>query len=590
MVNRFAQKYDPDQQQPQQQQQQSNRFAQKYEQQSVQQQPVQQQVAPPQSSFMDGVEAFNRQFGRIAEGAIALLPGGQSAVKPVHDRLESSYNEAAQRSPKATMAGNVLGAVGAGVAYGGPSVGAASGIATKMGAGALAGGGLGYVDYADSQGERLTKGAIGASIGAVIPLAQSGISKLAEYVFSRPGTSSITERLFRPKSAAAKDVAFRMSAAVGGDVDKIKQSVQAANDLGVSLSPGQAIQGATDNAAGINYQTGADVVRAKELAMQADDVGKKNFMEFERPGYDKVSAEIKSTISDMAPEGTKELKNQLYDSLKDLTVPQEKLTDMLQNPNIQREIAKIGQFGAQADSVLPDNSLIKLDKIKRSIDSRLWNDQHALDTATRMDPTTRSGLEEARKQIVGTLDELFPDSYPVARKQAEKLIVQKQYNELIGKIKSKSGSSPTLDEVHSALFGNKEKTQLFLQDVAKTGGDTERAQQVLNVANQLYKSTLGQAAKRVEDGAGSTFRMYGRDIGVVQSIAEKLTGQRYAKALQDFTLTKDNKWADKVTEILSREGAAAKEKGLLGLFGEYAGQGVKNAASVSAARKYGIEN
>jgi hypothetical protein len=138
-------------------------------------------VREQSNGFLDGVEAFNRQFGRMSEGVMQLIgkaTGWQSLedrVRAVHDANEASYQQAAARSPIATTVGNVLGAVGSATAYGGPVIGSGTGLAGKAIAGGLSTGLQNFAEYAETPEERLNNTITGLGVGAVLPIAGAGI-------------------------------------------------------------------------------------------------------------------------------------------------------------------------------------------------------------------------------------------------------------------------------------------------------------------------------------------------------------------------------------------------------------------------------
>ncbi len=605
--NRFATKYSAIQQgqdniagtpspnEGAQQGQSSNRFAAKYNSQqpqttgnsgqttSPQQSTEQTKGADGPSTFMDFVDGFNRQFERYAEGGIQLgLKGAsalglntsnaQASLANIHTQKEQNYNEAFSRSPYAATTGAVLGSVGSAMAYGGPAVGSSAGLAAKTAAGAASGAGLGALEYATPEDSRLTRAAVGGTIGAAIPAAVDIGSNLLSAMVNKPGVSGYVAQLFTPKKAALQDIAYRAGTVVGEDTGKVAQSVKDATDLGITLTPGQAL--------------GSAGMRAEEKSLALNDVSKRAANQVNTNSINKIQEHIKGAIDDMAPAGTKELKDDLYSKLGNLSADDETAKSLISNPIIGDRLAKINKAGSSTYRELPDNSVIKLDKVKQSIDEQLFNDQHALDSSTKLDPIVRDGLMDSRSQIVNSLDALHPE-YAEARKVSQSLILQKQYNHLIDKVSLKEGNNlePTFDDVNKALFGNTEKVKLFLQDIEKTGGDVRQAHKIVNVANQLYKSTLSNVTSKAGKFEGDVVPLYGRDSGLVQRMVNGLSGERYGKALLNLTIG-GNKWADEVTNILA---APKGPKQNIELLKALTKAGTSRAASTTVANEVGIK-
>lgn len=84
---------------------------------------------------------------------------------------------------------------------------------------------------------------------------------------------------------------------------------------------------------------------------------------------------------------------------------------------------------------MPDNSVLKLDAVKKEIDSQLYNNKTFLNGNEKtISASEKSVLQDARAQIVDRLDSEYPQ-YAQARKIAERLTLKSQINKELGMIK-----------------------------------------------------------------------------------------------------------------------------------------------------------
>lgn len=142
------------------------------------------------NSFIDGVEAFNRQFGRMAEGVLGLgnrigqmFGGGKQAQQFGADldnltkQNDLSLQQAQQRSPIATTVGSVAGAAGSAAAYGG---GAPMSLANSAAGKILGTGAVSATQAAMEPGtpeEKMRRAAIAGTVGTAIPAVGIGAKK-----------------------------------------------------------------------------------------------------------------------------------------------------------------------------------------------------------------------------------------------------------------------------------------------------------------------------------------------------------------------------------------------------------------------------
>lgn len=152
-------------------------------------------------SFFAGVDGFNRQFGRVAEGTIHAI--GQAtnwySTQPISDvnaLNESQYDNSMATHPWATTAGNVLGDAGIGTmalaAGGGLPVG---GIAKTAGTLGLQSGILGAASYDEDPGSRLQAGLISATYGAALGAGASALAQGASSVLKSSAVANTIKGL-----------------------------------------------------------------------------------------------------------------------------------------------------------------------------------------------------------------------------------------------------------------------------------------------------------------------------------------------------------------------------------------------------------
>lgn len=531
-----------------------------------------------QSSFMNGVEAFNRQFGRMAEGALDIgagivgtvggaLPvvGGaiqedaaalQRQIREVNRANEASARRAAEESPVAATVGGVAGAIGAGAAFGGPGIGAAASIPAKVAAGAGAGAALGAVDYAETSGERLRKAAIGGAIGGAIPLGVASV---------KAGWNAVGKYITKPRDAALSELTESV-AAEGIRPGGVRQATATAREiLGEPLTPGQTFQRS-------GRQAGAEIVAPREAGLLLEEGAKAQAAAKSMSVTKKVRDAVQETIDDIAPKGTKELKNQLYSELKEAVVDDGTLDSLKQNQVIADTLEDIGASKYSTLKDVPDNAVIKLDAVKKRIDDALRFDVFG-EAQAKLQFDEKEALKQAKAQLTGTLDELT--GYSQARKEAQKLITQNFYKDVLKKKKTDA----TVKDINNALFGSQEKVDMFLQDIENVGGDPIRAAKIIELTGDLADNTLLRAMKR-QAQVGTPLST--RFENLVERFANKMTGNRYNQAVIDI-ITEDN-WVEDVEKALASQNRVEQTAGLAEVLLDAAGEGTQRATAVGAAR------
>lgn len=519
-------------------------------------------------SMVDGFEAMNYQFGRLARGTLGLasyaVPGSQGfrdKLTKLGQEEAASLAEAQQRSPAATTGGSLAGAIGSGIAYGAPIAAAmpAAGLGGAVAQGSATGFGLGFLDEADSIGQRVKKGAVGALIGGAAGGLGYGIGS---------GWQAIKKNLIAPKEAALKNLADDI-AAQGQNADDVMAAVKPSREiLDDTPTPGQAM-----------FQEDAPLVSSKEAGLNLNDTQRQVVTNKVLQQSAKTKQAINSTIDKIAPKGTKELKDTLYAQLSTQQLDDTAMSELRQNPVIAKELERIGKSEISIFKDLPDNSFTKLEEAKVSIDNALRFNVFGESTA-KLSYGEKEGLRQARQLLVSTLDK--NTEYASARQAAQKLIVKDYYGKLLNKL----GKQPTLKDVNTKLFGSEEKIQAFLDDVAETGGDVESATKIIDLAKTMSDSTLKRTISRQKD-IGSYITT--NTQGITDKVANKLFGGRYKKAVLDLAL--DQKWPEKVSEILSQPTKTKAQESLLTTLFDVTSKGSKAAtASTRSIIGKGIKN
>lgn len=540
-------------------------------------------------SFLAGVEAFNRQFGRMAEGTIDLVTGGAPSIRAVHDQNEAHYAQTVQKHPVATTVGAISGAIGSGVAFAAPAIvggGAvasslgilpklsaavqSSGMLGKMAMGATGGAAMSYVDYAPTQQERLEKAAIGGTVGAAIP-PLFAVGKKAVDMLTGAGKSAsgLLTRIFKPEKAALEELSSVTAAEVGDSADELARRAAVAKTAGVpTLTPAQTIGGTR--------------LRAVESTLAVPETEKLGIIRHENQINQITSGKLDEVIGAMAPAGTKAKMKEAYAGIKDAVIPTADMDELMKNPSIR---VRLEQMSKEADSTvakLPMNSTLKLDVLKQNIDDQMFKDTFTTNVETKLAPDARNALNAAHAQIVQTIDKTVPE-YATARKLAQQVATRARYEELLARKGANVGNLGVKgpDEIYNTLFSSPDKVEFFLNDVAKTGGNPEQASALAQVFDRLRKSPLQNVLKST--ATGDATHISGRDIGVIQSFFNNMINGRYNKAYLNLTLSGD-KWVKQVSDVLSMPPESVKQiKAMHTLFG-IAAKGAGRAASVEAAR------
>lgn len=597
------------------------------------------QVIPSANSqksnwFLDMVENFNRPFGSMAEGVMDLgasmssnLGGGEEMQNFRQDlgqysqNMNQSTQEAADRSPTASLVGNILGNIGVGATYGGPAISSAASIPLKMAAGAASGAGLGFADYAPDMLGRIDKGIAGGIIGGTIPVAIGLIKGAGKMLTPGHSESGFLKATFRPEKAATEDLASTIKSEFNSTDDAIK-SVQSAQELmkksGNKFTPGEVFP----DTAGIDESviSPSKVQKNKQInphffsqQSKAQDDLFGTISKMSAPGSkDKAVNLLKNLEKEFFDESGKivdsptkstKIVNQSTGLLDDFGNPISKQVNQesLSIPNVIKQNDILSKkytevLNAKSDEWkdLPPTSLAKFHKIKELIDEDLIaSNPNKLGIVERsISKDDKLALKSARKQITKELAK--SPNYRQAMKLYSNLKIQQNYENVIGIKATKAGNISTI-ELRQALLNKGNNRKQFINDVIKTGGDPEKAEAVIDAIDMLSKSPLERVVKQSVKTDPSHQYLGGRIAAIGQSVIDKMVSGAYTKAAIKLAL--DPSWTDKVIDVLQKQKGKEQLESLAGIMKPFyqqfyneaksqIGQGVKSGAALRGGAIY----
>jgi len=569
-------------------------------------------------TFMDGIEAFNRSFGKKAEGALQMfaqatgLASFEKRVDDVNAQKNQSLEEAKSRSPVATAIGGITGDVASSVAYGALGAATGMGIAAKVPAVALAAsdvasgaqvlpgvvrgaagmaaasGGLGYLDYAPTQAEHLDNAKGSALLGAGMYGAASALSVPLKALAPKEGVSGFLTKVMNPKKAAVQDMAHRVNVdeVATGQSGMLSSAAAAAERQGVPITPGQLMQH--------EQLKGGGNTRNAEKAMRITEEQKLAVAEVSNEQLSKISAGVKQSLDDMVPGGTEnaiatknklyaELDNEVFANPKDASKSAATLTQsspvvdtIVSNPILKSHLDDINKSSL---GKLPDNSFVKVDALKKSIDEKLWRDSNPfIDPAKQMSFYERDDLISAKKELLDSLKAYDSNpKYVQARQLSQQITAQGKYLEILQK-KAPEGKM-SIDDTYNALFNSEVKRKAFLKDVEATGGNVADVKDFMELSSQVSKSPL---IKKIGEQASDTpdTVLAGGLARIAQNFVSKTFLSRYDQAYVNLTLG-GAKSRDAIKAVLSPKSQEGKIEAFLKVLQAESAKGVGRAAAVA---------
>lgn len=573
-------------------------------------------------TFIDGVEAFNRSFGKKAEGALQLfaqatgLSSLEKRVDTVNAQNNQSLEEARSRSPVATTVGGITGDVASSVGYGALGAATGMGIAAKVPAVSLAAsdvasgaqvlpgvvrgaagmaaasGGLGYLDYAPTQEEHLANAKDSALLGAGMYGAATAIGVPLKALAPKEGVSGFLTKVLNPNKAAVQDLAHRVNVdeIAAGKPGMLSSASAAAERQGVPMTPGQLMQH--------EQLAGGGNTRGAELAMRIPEQQKLAVAAVSNEQLSKISDGVKQSLDDMVPGGTEkaiatknklyaELDNEVFANPKDasksaatLTQSSPVLDTIKSNPILKSHLDDINQSSL---SKLPDNSFVKVDALKKSIDEKLWNDSNPfVDPSKKMPFYVRDDLKAARDELMDSL-KVYDNNpkYVQARQLSQQITTQGKYLDILEKKApgASQGGKLSIDNTYNALFNSDLKRVAFLRDVEATGGNVADVKDFITLSGQVSKSPLlKKIGEQVADSAD--VQLSGRVSRIAQNFIGKMALGRYDQAYLKLTLG-GAETRDAIKSVLAPKTQEGRIAAYLNVLGAETAKGAGRAAAVA---------
>lgn len=510
-----------------------------------------QQERTPNSAFMAAVDGWNRAFGRTAEGGLQLLSNYlpdkfNRAVTELNQQKEREFEQDLIDHPVASKIGELAGYIGQEALL---PVSKAN-LLTKVGSYAATGGTLMSSQYGDAE-QRKERGLYGAAMSGIFGAAgelgwMGAKSLLSSSAKTAPG---LLRKLFRPKDAAVQDIAHNISNTT--DLPTLLQRGGAAERHGVTLTPGETLGGNVLPNVEKNYSMSqqSQLEAAKYLNNRAST----------------LKTKVKDIIDNFVPEGdevAQTTKAKMYENLAPLQAKPKTSEALLSHPVISNELEALNKNPLMPKAIkdMPNNSVLKLDAIKKEIDSQLYNNKTFLNGNEKtISASEKTVLQDARAQIVNRLDKEFPQ-YAQARKVAERLTLKSQITKELNSIKPEVraiNGEISLEQMFNKLWNTPAKQERFIEAVKRTGGNDYQAADVIQILNQIRKSPLESLIKAKPEGinTGTSIRgnlMNGSStiFSRMSSFVDELVMGKYNKAVIDLTL--NGKWKPEVAKLMSK--------------------------------------
>lgn len=450
------------------------------------------------------VQNFNTSMGALPNGIAQLLtqsavgygvPGAKAALSNLNYAVQQGNQlsaEEAKKYPVSSAVGQILGGIGQGIAMSAlaPESMAATGlgkVASFAGLGA-AQGGLNYADTFTERGQNaLVGGLAGGALAAGSEIGGALLSKLGLNPFSEG--ANLFKKTINPERTTTQTLTGNIKTNPEAIQNAINMSEYAEKNMGIKMLPNQAF---------------GDFYATAQRSVDPSDETIALFKQFNQEQQQQGLAAAKNLINRFVGADENALiaeKNAAYAKLKDLTVSDDTLNNLLQNKSISTRLKALNAHPDSQYASLPDNSLLKLNELKQNIGAEIHSG------ITTQNPTKASGsvtnnipsgqftsLNNAEDELVTALNAVAPNDYPAARRAAEKLILKQRYTNDLNRIVPKSTGSnvsaqlgevstpPTLNQVWTKLWGNDLKRNYFLKKVEETA---DNAAQVQDVKNQL---------------------------------------------------------------------------------------------------------
>ncbi len=540
------------------------------------------------ATFMDGVENFNRQFARLAEGTLSLgahaVGATQfgNAVDQQTQQLDQSAAEASIRSPVASAVGTGLGVVGqAALPFGAAGKGAS--LTKQAMAGGLAGAGYGFLNAAPDLDSRIQNGAMGFLGGSLAPVALKGYAAAINDISTKTlnKTSGFMSKVLSPNKAALNNVAYEIKNTPKGlDAYGSRSDLFNKNEVPADLSD------LTGNVQIANEQN--KLINTPEI--------QKTIASHNSLQGDLLQGKLDKTLDNFVPGGlaaNKAKVSEAYGVMDEIKVDPSVEGQLMANPSIKARLDLVNQNIDLGMADTPNTSLRKLDQVKRMFDNELHTKTRSIttDNKSNIDTGEWNALNQTRKELVDTLDNAVP-GYKQARQVADRVHFYEEFSKLGRNIKSKAGTENEipLTQQYDNLFGTPEKREYFLNAVERTGGNEKPVSDLMGMLNIVKDNSMSKLEKKPY-GQKSSFEATsaGPIKSIYNAIANKLGTQRYHKALIKLSLG-GAKTQEKLAAVIARPNVLKRFEGvrdLLETMAEKTPESIKGTAAKIPARMGG---
>jgi hypothetical protein len=435
--------------------------------------------------FMAGVENFNRVFGNIAEGTIDLVAratgakGLQERVANVHDSLQASADQAAQQHPIAAGIGTAAGIVGsAALPLGSAAKGA--GLLEQAIVGGGSGALTGFLNYAPSMQDRMNNGAVGAILGAALPVAIQGYkasaNTLGGMLKDSEGMTGMIRKVITPKSAATNDVNV---------INNTKQQVQGVLD---DFVPG-----------------GKDAVTAKQAELY------KGLESVDLPDDIAVQLKTNPVVNDYL----EQMKSSPYSTKKTLS---------------DGNFAKLDQIKQNIDNDLyKDAFTTNTANVQKALDPETRNAlmqtrNQIVDTLTQAGDT--AGIDYAGLRKIGEMKSLYTKLSDTLKQASNQKNLAPNFdpNNLV--------QNKSIGKLYDVLAGTDLKKEYLINAVESAGGNVDNTKKVITLLNTLRNNSVDaliqNAGKSIDLAKNGLFMGSDKILGAV---VNKLITGRYNNAV-----------------------------------------------------------
>jgi hypothetical protein len=570
------------------------------------------------SLWNDRLTQFNHGFETYAVGGLDLL---NSALKKTVGRIPGAIGEtvteasntfgqnlqsvkqenkadyiaaqARHNAPGWDFAGKVGGSIAAAVpAIMATTTAGPASAANMIGQGVASGAFTGFVDEADSLSDRighaLTGGLLGGAFGGAVPLAKT-VSKLLGSGAESTGAKSFVEKMVNPQKSAVSELANNLKLDAAGSTDEALSNVAKAQSSGMKgMTPGEfSGPNSLTGKAEANIQI-PDAMRnqvAQSVIGRADEAKQSIYNVVDSMGTPEIKAAKES--------GFKAFPNQFItpdNAVSTAPIQGAVPTVVSNNPTLSTLLDKVKNTNKWKD--LPENSIEQLHKVKELIDDKMFRATPNKTTKVVVSPlasNVMADLSQARDELTSVLTQ-SPD-YVKAMAASSNLAKKAEYEELIGTIKNKKGT--TLENMTDKLFSNDLQANDFIEASIKAGHKPQEITQLLDVAKSLNNAPFRKA---LENEVAPTNLDSGL-FNTAKNFIKDMTLKNYYKALTEISISGPEKWGPKIAEVLKAEKGAPQQLKYMGLIREAAGKTDKLTRKIfekasEANRKsfYGVSN